>query len=586
MLESTVAAIVARLRLAGTDLQDVEVKAAAGGFPKSVVDSVSAFANSAGGTIILGLAEDQGFAPVGIDAPQLASDLGAACAVQLDPPARPDIDIVNVDGRPVVVAMIDPLPPGQKPCFVRSKGMDRGSYLRTHDGDRALTTYEVHVLVSSRGQPRDDISEVPGTSIDNLDDDLVRALIRRLRSTRGPVFASATDTEVLQLVGVLSADAEPVLTLAGLLALGRYPQQQFPQLDVTFVAFPDPSGEPLPDGTRFLDNQSIDGPIPSMVATAMAALRRNMTRRGTITGAGRMDQWEYPDEVLREIVTNALMHRDYHPLARGSQVRIELYPDRVEVKNPGGLHGTVPPESLLAEPVTSSRNATLSKLLEDVETPGEGRTVAENRGSGLVAAAAALRNAGLQPPEIFSRPSEFKIIVRNHGLLDPETLQWLAEIETPQLSDRQHLALAFLRRNPDITNQRYRMLTGASPLEATRDLTGLATAGLLQKRNDRRWTVWSLADSLPEAQPRLEIFPEGASAADQVQIPTTRRSELHDLLSGGPRTTRELADSMKIGPEGVRYWLRKMESDGEVQPSTPRRSSKKNRWKLSRGGPR
>ena len=568
-----------RLRRAGTELHDVEVKEAGGGYPKSLLESVSAFANTAGGTIVLGLAEHDGFTPVEIDAPQLASDLAAACADQLEPAIRPEIDVAQVDGAPVVVAVIDELPSERKPCYVKTKGMERGSYLRTHDGDRLLTTYEIHVLVSSRGQPRDDVEPVPGTSVDDLDDDLTTALLRRLRTTRGPVFSDADDNEVLRLVGVLvaSEDGSP-LTLAGLVALGRYPQHHLPQLDITFVALPTTSGEPLRDGTRFLDNQSIDGPIPTMVTAAIGAVRRNMTRRSTILGAGRRDDWEYPEEVLREVTANALMHRDYHPLARGAQVRVELYPDRIEVKSPGGLHGPVPPENLLSEPVTSSRNATLAKLLEDIEIPRTGRTVAENRGSGLVAAATALRNAGLEPPEIVSRPSEFKIAIRNHGLLDEETLAWLADLDTSGLSDRQHLALAYLRRNDGITNQQYRTLTGCNSLDATRDLTRLATAGLLEKRNDRRWTVWALAESLRPTQARLDFEHTEVEAATSPRA--DRRDEIRALLQSGPRSTRDLAEAIGIGPEAVRLWLKRMEADEEVRPTETTRRSPHNRWEL------
>lgn len=81
-------------------------------------------------------------------------------------------------------------------------------------------------------------------------------------------------------------------------------------------------------------------------------------------------------------------------------MRIELYPDRLEITSPGGLFGGVTESELMSEPVSSSRNAHLAKLLEDVEVPGTGRTVCENRGSGLVAVAASLRRAGMQPPEI------------------------------------------------------------------------------------------------------------------------------------------------------------------------------------------
>ena len=101
---------------------------------------------------------------------------------------------------------------------------------------------------------------------------------------------------------------------------------------------------------------------------------------------------------MREIVVNALMHRDYHPSSHGSQVRVELYPDRLVVTSPGGIHGGVDSDHFFVRPVSSSRNSRLAKLLEDVEIPSSGRTVCENRGSGLLAVAASLQDAGQDLP--------------------------------------------------------------------------------------------------------------------------------------------------------------------------------------------
>lgn len=570
--------VLGRLRRANTDLQDVEVKAAGGGLPRTAVESVSAFANAEGGLLILGLDESDAFRPVPIDAAKLAADLASACTDQLEPPIRPEIDIVTTEDLPVVVAAIDPLPVDRKPCYVKTRGIERGSFLRTHDGDRALTTYEVHVLKSSHGQPQDDATGVPGTSTADLDPELLSRLLRRLRETRGPVFARATDGDILRMMRVVvDGEAGQEVTLGGLLALGRYPQQYFPQLDITFVAYPSVTGEPLSDGTRFVDNQSIDGPIPTMVAAALVAMRRNMKRRSVVVGIGREDRWEYPEEAVREVIANALMHRDYHPLARGTQVRVELYPDRLEVSSPGGLYGPVARDDLLAESISSSRNAVLAKLLEDVEVPDTGRTVCENRGTGLLVAAASLRQAGIEPPELQDLVREFRVVIRNHGLLDEEALSWLATIDTSSLNDRQRLGLAFVRRHSTITNQQYRTLTGSDSLSATRELTGMAAEGLLEKTSDRRWAQWHLAGgSRPRAGQPVLPFEDGRQASRR----RDRRPELRGLLSEGPRSSKDLAASLGMTKEGVLRWLRRMEADGEVTPTASSRQSRANLWRL------
>ena len=409
--------VVPRLRAAATDLESVEVKSAAGGFPDSVLKSISAFSNGRGGLLIFGLS-DADFLPVPIDAAKLAADLASACSDDLEPTVRPAIGICDVEGNPVVAARIPPQGHQHRPCYVLAEGMNQGSYIRVHDGNRHLTDYEIHVMVSGRGQPADDAAPVDGARLEQLDDALVSDLLRRLRQRRGEIFTDLADHDVLHMLGVLT-DRQPdsPVTLAGLLALGRYPQQFVPQLAASFVVLPTMDGTPLADGTRFIDNQPLDGPIPAIVAQAVSAMQRNMRRRSVVEGAGRQDIWDYPTEAIREIVANALMHRDYHPTAQGTQVRISLYPDRLEVASPGGLHGIHAGHTdvahLIDSSINSTRNALLARLLEDVVIPGTGRPVCENRGSGLRAAVQALDRVGTGRPELDDRVRELVVTVRD-----------------------------------------------------------------------------------------------------------------------------------------------------------------------------
>lgn len=570
---------VERLRLAGTDPHDIEVKAAAGGLPRSIPETVSAFANGTGGLILLGLDENDGFTPVAVNAQALADGLAGACADAVEPPVRAEIDIVAVDGMPVVAAVVPEASALLKPCFVRTQGLERGSYIRGHDGDRHLTSYEIHLLMSSRGQPREDAQLVPGTSLADLDPRLVAALVDRLRSTRGPVFADLDNEHVLHLVGVLGPvhDGVRPVTLAGLLALGRYPQQFFPQLNTTLVVYPTVDGTPMPDGTRFLDNVVLDGSIPAQLAAGVAALTRNMARRSVIVGLGRDDRWEYPQEALREVLVNALMHRDYHPLAHGTQVQVELFPDRLVVTNPGGLHGPVAPEDLLTERVSSSRNAVLSKLLEDVVVPGTNRAVCENRGTGLLAVSAALRATGMEPPVLTARLRSFRVELSNHTLLDQNALTWLAGLGDLDLTDRQRLGLAHARRAGSLSNAEYRALTGTDSHTATQDLMALGAAGLLVRESAGRGTTWHLAHNRPETLPGLEHHD---AAPRQHNLPPRQR-EIVALLAEGARSTSDLAQAAGISPQAVWKHLRVLEAEGFVVPTASDRRSRTNTWTLT-----
>ncbi|MDR1151915.1 MAG: putative DNA binding domain-containing protein, partial [Bifidobacteriaceae bacterium] len=438
-LQAAVLALVAEARLARTDTAAVEIKKAEGGTPKALAESVSAFANGSGGMIVLGLDEVEGFVPVRINAAALADAMATACADHVEPAVRARIEIVHVDGAPVVAALIPSADLRSRPCYVKTQGLERGSYIRSHDGDRHLTTYEIHLMVTGRGQPHDDALPVSGATLADLDQVDVRRLVERYRERRGPVFGKAEQTEVLRLVGVCPRGGESgQVTLAGLAALGTYPQEFFPQLNVTFVSYPTLDGRPMADGTRFLDNAALDGPIPQMVAGLVEVVKRSMTRRSVMVGIGREDVWEYPVEAIRELTVNALMHRDYHPLAHGTQVRVEMYPDRLVFINPGGLYGAASPSELLRGTVSSSRNAVLARLLEDVELPGTNRTVCENRGSGIRMIAAELAASSLQPPMFRVASGMFIAELRN-------TVTQVAQIPSPATAPSDGPQVAILR---------------------------------------------------------------------------------------------------------------------------------------------
>jgi ATP-dependent DNA helicase RecG len=88
----------------------------------------------------------------------------------------------------VVIAEIPELDPAQRPCFYAGAGMTKGSFVRVSDGDRRLSAYEVQVMLSSRGQPRDDEQAVPGTAFGDLVPASVDALVARLRTSRPYAF--------------------------------------------------------------------------------------------------------------------------------------------------------------------------------------------------------------------------------------------------------------------------------------------------------------------------------------------------------------------------------------------------------------
>lgn len=558
MLDSEVAEIVENLRLLGSDGADVEAKRCERQLPPSIRATLSAFANTSGGVVILGLDEADGFAATGVrDAAKVASDLASWCSTEMEPPLRPLIRVHQFDGVNLVVAEVPEVEPSSKPCYYRGAGVTQGSYVRVNDGDRHLSSYEVQMMLAKRGQPREDEEPVPGTGSADLDPRLVAEFLARLRQTRPYAFADLDDTAALRRAKVLVGQDDAV-SLGGLLALARFPQELVPQLMMTFVHYPTEDGADLVTGERFVDNVVLEGPIPIMVRDAMVVLRRNMSRRAIVRGAGREDAWEYPDAALREVIVNALVHRDLSAASRGMQCQIEMYPDRLLVRNPGGLFGPVTVEQLGEQGVSSARNGTLMQVLEDVPIPGGTRTVCENRGSGVRIMISSLRRARMSPPVFRDRIGTFAVTFPNHTLLGDEVVAWINSLGEVGLNDNQCFALAMLRDGATMDNESYRRVTGVDSQFARSELRDLVGRGIVTQVGSNRWTRYQLSP-VPVRSASSPV-PHAPHRAD-------RREQLLAELASGPMSRVELQRRTGLSASAVRRWLGIMRGEGLVEPT-------------------
>ena len=113
----------------------------------------------------------------------------------------------------------------------------------------------------------------------------------------------------------------------------------------------------------------------------------------------RADKNEYPIKAVREAILNALVHRDY------SIIRIEMYRDRMEITNSGGLYGKITIDAL-GKVHPETRNAALANMLELLN-------ITENRYSGIPTMRMEFLNAGLPVPVFSVRHGEFKVIMKN-----------------------------------------------------------------------------------------------------------------------------------------------------------------------------
>jgi len=498
------------------------------------------------------------------------------CRDDLTPPLRPDISIGEVDGYPVVVAQVAELPREQKPCYVTRQGLNRGTYIRVADTDRRLTAEEVHQLIAERGQPVFDVEPVEGATIDDLDDSAVAAYIARLREQNPRLWGDESSETILRMNRIIVPHVSGSLcpSLGGLLALGHFPQQYFPQLNLTFVHYPTVTGESSPSGVRFLDNVSINGSVPHIAREALAAVQRNMTRRALISGEGRRDVWEYPPEALREAIVNALVHRDLSPGARGTQVQVEMYPDRLRILNPGGIFGSLDVNRLGEEGRSSARNALLMRLLEEVYVPGEERTVCENRGSGIRAMISSLRRAGMGPPLFKDKVTSFEVVMPNHALLDDETVLWLNALGREGLRDSQCIVLALMKHGEVLDNSKYRAATGVNDSRlAYYELQDLVARELVDQTGSRGGARYTLSEFA-----RLV----GTHDARRRPRPNRRLQILEALAHLGALSKAEIARVIGANEKTAEHWLGRLKKEGRIEVIGGKTRSKNTKYVLSR----
>jgi ATP-dependent DNA helicase RecG len=290
-----------------------------------------------------------------------------------------------------------------------------------------------------------------------------------------------------------------------------------------------------------------------------------------IIGPGREDRWEIEPEVIREAIVNALMHRDYSPQARGTQVQIEVYPDRVAVTSPGGLFGNVRLETLGQSGTSSSRNARLAALLQETGDPITGRPVAENRGSGVRMMIDRVRHDTGIVPLFAANLDQFQITIPRMSPVTPEFILWAARVSGASLSSAQLAALALAREGYDVDLPLLRRL-GLDSEQSRRELAELVETGLLRSRKAR--------DDGPY---RLAPRPRGADA--DVELLTHRGRDLAAqviaALRGADDASREELQTITGATRStLTNVLQQLVDEGVLEATAPTRSPNR-RYRLA-----
>lgn len=310
----------------------------------------------------------------------------------MEPPVRALFTATEDEGKAVLAAEIPPVDITERPCYYKGKGRMKGSYVRIGDADIPMTEYEVYSFEAYRKKYQDDIRPIERATFTALDSKKLQEYLYRLKDNK-PNLASLDDNQIYELMSVM--------------LFSLYPQAYFPQLCIIAISVPGTEiGDTDIDGARFIDNKRIEGTILQMLEGAIQFVKNNMRTKTIIDGTTgrRIDKDDYPVKAVREVILNALVHRDYSIHTEGMPIQLVMYADRLEVTNPGGLYGRLTLGNL-GKIQPDTRNPVLATALEVLK-------ITENRYSGIPTIRKEMEANGQSEPIFVNERGEFKVTLR------------------------------------------------------------------------------------------------------------------------------------------------------------------------------
>lgn len=365
--------------------------------PRDLAVVLTAFANAEGGVVVIGLYADkvQGLNSV-------IGKVNEFRQVPLDftvPPVQArceEVKCVNEQGKPDLLLVIR-VDPGD-----RVHELSNGDcHLRVGDESRKLNFVQRRELDFDKGQSQYDGMPAPGVDMRQLD----TKLIENYKSKLG----AATDAnKVLHARSLLTIKNE--VTNAGYLLFGKHPQQLFPEAYIRILRFlSNERGTGARLGLEEGADFRIEGPIPRAIQEATARIEKTVPRRRSLTSSGRFEGVPIvPRDAWLEGLVNAVIHRSYS--LAGDHIRVEIYPNRIEIESPGRFPGLANPDKPL-EVNRFARNPRIARVCADLR-------IGQELGEGIKRIFEEMRSVGLSDPVYHQTAGSVKLVLAAIPRLD------------------------------------------------------------------------------------------------------------------------------------------------------------------------
>ena len=478
---------------------ELEFKGAKGGLPKSFWETYSAFANTNGGVVILGISEKHGMFKLehltDIELNKLKKDLWSGlennCTTNINLLNNNDVYVHNLGDANVLVIKIPRAGREQRPVYIGLNPYN-GTYKRGYEGDFKCTRSEVQRMFADADLTlTTDKRILKGYSIDDIDKESLRQY-RQLFNIAKPehIWSTLSDMDFLKQLGAYRRDrrtGEEGFTVAGILMFGKGNSITDDECLPNF--FPDFRNETSLDGiSRWIDRIYPDGTweanLFQFYIRTLPRLQSFLPKPFTLAGSQRIDQ--SPAHIaIREVFVNLCVHPDYK--AEGS-LTVIYNSGTYHFSNPGTM--LVSQEQFFEGGESICRNPTLQKMFMMLGP-------AEKAGSGGAKIMEGWRKNNWKAPFVSerSRPDKVEIWLSMQSLIQPEILEELNQrlgVDVKAFTSNVQTILTLALTEKHISNERLRYILRLHKSDITTLLQQLCKKGLLVSDGYGRGTKYSL----------------------------------------------------------------------------------------------
>lgn len=484
---------------------DIECKLALGrdgkgALPKDIWETYSAFANTQGGDIFLGLKENSNrqFELVGIAEPhkildELWNTANNSQKVSANILRESSVRILTIDGQQIIQIHVHQATRKQKPIYINGNPM-RGTYKRLNSGDVLPPEETIKRMLAEQVEDSRDHDILTGYSFEDLSVESFNEY-RQLYSNLHPdhIWNKADSQEFLYFIGGWARDRETGrsgLTKAGLLMFGalRPIKEAFPNYMLDYQERPEPKFE-----QRWVDRLTLDGNWSGNLFDFYRRVIRKLTADIKVPFVLEGDQRQDDTNIhkaLREALVNTLVHADYTGRA---SVLVVKRPDMFGFRNPGLMR--VPADIAIAGGQSDCRNRALQDMFRFIN-------LGENAGSGLPKIYYGWQTQHWRQPVLREKqePNDQTLLELHMLSLVPETV--LAELRASfdtgifdHLSENERLILVTAKIEKTVDHARMMSILNIHARDLTQLFGNLVDQGLLLQDGAGRGTVYFLMDA-------------------------------------------------------------------------------------------